>query len=128
MQQFIYTASSCKFCFSGGDTLAADLTVGGFAASSHDDTDLGEFTVCSTYDGVGEGAATASTNVDIVGGFMMGGWFIPLGSGAVFAFDAKFPHAMCADDVVTPGAVRWSTAAFLAVSLLIDCVTVRLPD
>ena len=24
----------------------------------------------------------------------MGGWFIPLESGAVFAFDAKFPHAM----------------------------------
>ena len=24
--------------------------------------------------------------------------------------------------------VRWSTAAFLAVSLLIDCVTVHLPD
>ena len=89
---------------------------------------MGEFTVCSTYDGVGEGAATASADVDIVGGFMMGGWFIPLGSGAVFAFDAKFPHAMCADDVVTPGAVRWSTAAFLAVSLLIDSVTVHLPD
>ena len=108
--------------------MAADLTVGGFAASSHDDTDLGEFTVCSTYDGVGEGAATASAEVDIVGGFMMGGWFIPLESGAVFAFDAKFPHAMCADDVVTPGAVHWSTAAFLAVGLLIDSMTVHPPD
>ena len=60
----------------------------------------------STYDGVGEGAATASAEVDIVGGFMMGGWFIPLESGAVFAFDAKFPRRHPRNGPVTSAAPR----------------------
>ena len=68
----------------------------------HVDTDLGRYTICSTYD---EGA--------VEGGFQYAGHYVPLASGHAFVFDARWPHSMCGDVVKSKGSVRWSTAAYL---------------
>lgn len=84
-----------------GKVLTSQLIVGGFVAQDHVDNDLALYTLCSTFD-VGQ----------VSGGFQFGGWYVPLASGHVFAFDARVKHCMCGDHVEGEG-MRWSTASFL---------------
>ena len=90
-----------------GDVLRADLTVGGFAAISHVDSDIGDFTLCSVAD-----------DGEVLGGFHCGGWYVPLHHGSLFAFDARVRHSMCGDHPRSAGAMRYSTATWLSKRLV----------
>ena len=55
--------------------------------------------------------------------FHWGQWFIPLANEHLFGFDAKRPHSMCVDVIGSAGAVRWSSAAFLAARVVRNAST-----